>query len=271
MGVYIKAKASGPSLDPDAAAFLTAASITDTTITSAINTLVVDMKGYGIWTKMKAIYPFVGGTASTHKWNLKDPQDTNAAFRLVFNGGMTHSSNGVLFGGINGYANTYLNTASHLSLNSAHLSFYSRTNTPSGSIGEIGALKSSPDSYTNININGFGFGYVGRINNATTYNSITNSDSRGFYLTFRTASNTIKLQKNASILVNGFAGSNTTTLANIFIGCINNWGTGSSDTPQYFSNRECAFSSIGDGLSVTEAADFYTAVQAFNTTLARQV
>ena len=32
---------------------------------------------------MKAIYPFVGGTATTHKFNLKDPADINAAFRLV--------------------------------------------------------------------------------------------------------------------------------------------------------------------------------------------
>ncbi len=50
-------------LDPDAQAFITAAGITDATQQSAINTLVTDLKGYGIWTKMKAIYPFVGGTS----------------------------------------------------------------------------------------------------------------------------------------------------------------------------------------------------------------
>jgi hypothetical protein len=37
------------------------------------------------------------------------------------------------------------------------------------------------------------------------------------------------------------------------------------------SNRECAFSSIGDGLTDTQASNFYTAVQAFQTTLSRQV
>ena len=64
----------GPSLDPDAQAFLTAAAITDPTISGAINTLVVQMKADNIWTKMKAIYPLVGGTDNTHKWNLKIPQ-----------------------------------------------------------------------------------------------------------------------------------------------------------------------------------------------------
>ena len=70
-GIYLASLT--PAIDPDAQAFLTAAGITDATITSAINTLVVDLKGYNIWTKMKAVYPFVGGTAAAHKFNLKNP------------------------------------------------------------------------------------------------------------------------------------------------------------------------------------------------------
>ena len=61
----------GITTDTDAQAFITAAAITDPTQQAAINTLVVDLKGYSIWTKMKAVYPFVGGTAATHKFNLK--------------------------------------------------------------------------------------------------------------------------------------------------------------------------------------------------------
>lgn len=260
----------GVALDPDAQAFITAAGITDATQKTAINTLVVDMKGYGIWTKMKAIYPFVGGTASTHKWNLKNPLDTNAAFRLVFNGGWTHSITGALPNGTNGYANTFLNTTTNLALNSAHLSYYSRLNTASTSIVDIGSLKSSPDSYTNININSFGNGFSGRLNSQVD-NNTPNTDSRGFYLVYRTASNVIKLQKNSSILVNGTTASNATSLANIFIAAANFWGTGTTDTPQYFSNRECAFASIGDGLTTTEAANFYLAVNAFQVALSRNV
>ena len=47
-------------LDADANAFLVAASITNSTQVSAINVLTVDLKSANIWSKMKAIYPFVG-------------------------------------------------------------------------------------------------------------------------------------------------------------------------------------------------------------------
>jgi hypothetical protein len=50
--------------------------------------------------------PVCWGTASQHKWNLKDPRDLDAAYRLQFNGGMTHSANGILFNGTNGWADT---------------------------------------------------------------------------------------------------------------------------------------------------------------------
>ena len=96
-----------PSNDPDAQAFINAAGITGTTQQSAINTLVVSLKANNIWTKFDAIYPMVGGTATTHKFNLKNPADTNAAYRLSFVGGWTHSSTGALPNGTNAYADTF--------------------------------------------------------------------------------------------------------------------------------------------------------------------
>ena len=134
----------GFTTDADAQAFITAAAITDPTQQIAINNLVVGMKADGTWTKMKAIYPFVGGTATTHKWNLKDPRDLDAAFRLVFNGGWTHSSTGATPNGTNGYADTYLVPSTQIaSINSAHISFYSRTNSNSScDIGVSNAIAS---------------------------------------------------------------------------------------------------------------------------------
>ncbi len=114
------------STDADAQAFITAAGITNPTQQSAINTLVVDLKGYNIWTKMKALYPFVGGTAATHKWNLKDPRDLDAAFRLVFYGGWTHSSTGITGNSINTEALTKLIPSTSLSTTSGSLGFYLR-------------------------------------------------------------------------------------------------------------------------------------------------
>jgi hypothetical protein len=54
----------------------------------------------------------------------------------------------------------------------------------------------------------------------------------------------------------------------IFIGTYNN--NGIPDAAGY-SSKQCAFSSIGDGLSSAEATNFYNIVQAFQTTLSRQV
>ena len=70
-------------------AFLAATGITDTTISNALNTMDIALIANGLDTKMKALYPFVGGTASTHKFNFMNAADTDAAFRLTFAGGGT--------------------------------------------------------------------------------------------------------------------------------------------------------------------------------------
>jgi len=106
MGIVIAAP-KFTCTDTDALAFLQAAGITDSIISNAVCSLVVGLKADGIWNKFNAIYPFVGGTASTHKWNLKDPRDLNAAYRLTFNGGWTHDSQGIKGNGANTYADTY--------------------------------------------------------------------------------------------------------------------------------------------------------------------
>jgi hypothetical protein len=94
-------------VDADAQAFITAAAITDTTQQAAIDNLVIGLKADGLWTPMQALYPFVGGTASTHKWNLKDPRDLDAAYRLQFGGGVTHNANGATGNGVNSFMDTY--------------------------------------------------------------------------------------------------------------------------------------------------------------------
>ena len=104
----------GAAIDTDAQAFITAAGIINATQQSAVNQLVLDLKSANIWTKIKAAYPMVGGTATSCKFNLKDARDLDAAYRLVFSGGGTFSSNGYLPNGTNAYANTFLNTLTQI-------------------------------------------------------------------------------------------------------------------------------------------------------------
>jgi hypothetical protein len=255
-------KATG--FDPDAQAFITAAGITNPTQQGAINTLVVDLKGYNIWTKFKAIYPIVGGTASSHKWNLKDPRDLDAAFRLQFATGWTHSANGMTPS--NAWANTYLSPLTSLSLNSTHISYYSRTNSNATEI-EIGVQSYNGLNYTIIEIRTANLTYYIVNSTITGIQSVADADSRAFYLGNRTDVNVINGWRNSTKLLNGTTSSTNHPERNIYLGAMHN----SVGVPQYYSTKQCAFASIGDGLTDTEAANFYTAVQAYQVALSRNV
>ena len=250
----------------EALAFIAAAGITDATQKQAICTLVSDLQSYGIWNKMKAIYPMVGGTSTTCKYNLKDPRDLDAAFRLVFFGGWTFSNTGALPNGVNAYADTKLNNLSNFTQNSTHFSYYSRINS-NGIEVEVGARVTPGTVHAGglLEIRTLGLTYVG-VNQALGYASFSDSDSRAFYMANRTASNVLNGWRNSIKSVTSTTVSSTPVNLNSFIAALNENGL-----PLYYTTKECAFASIGDGLTDTEAANFYTAVQAYQTTLGRQV
>ncbi len=223
---------------------------------SAITTLINDLNNYGIWTKMKAIYPMVGASAAACAQNLK-----SSSFTGTFSSGWTFASTGVTPNGSSAYFDTTINILNDLSQNNTSISVYLRSDIANSNISIGGGdgnftitlfPKAGGLAYTNIFTNGI-------------TNNTGNSDSRGFYQLTRIASNSFAYFKN-----------NTKTTFNVasvigidcslYLGAYNQQGT----TVRYDS-RENAFASIGDGLTDTEASNFYTAVQAFQTTLSRQV
>lgn len=252
---------SDSSSDADATAFFTASGLSDTTQRNAITQLVIDLKSAGIWTKMKAIYPFVGGTASLHRWNLKDARDLDAAYRLSFINSPTHSSNGVDWNGTDQYATTFINHSTVLSVNSAHYSYYSREDTPGSSVNEMGAFTSGAE--VGLALKESDGNYYPFNTNQTSYPAVANSDSRGFYIVNRNTTNTEGYKNGVRVVNNTQTGGSPNAI--IYLGCHNVSG------PTKFTTKQCAFASIGDALTETEAASFYTAVQAFQTTLGRSV
>lgn len=262
-----------PSLDSDACAFVASASITNTTQQNAINQLVLDLKTASIWTKMKAIYPFVGGTASQHKFNLKDPRDLDVAYRLNFVNGWTHSVTGALPSGTDGYANTFLQPSStgiYPDQYSSHFSLYTNTNTfpATSTLDFIGVYSLNPSRlfqlgyYTdgsNVKNHAIGLGGdMGMLDSSIT-------TAKGFILGSRTNTNSLKLYKNNSLIqTNTATVSSTLPTSNIYLGARNGGGT-----VDVYSKLNHQFVTIGDGLTDTEALALYTAVQAFNTTLGR--
>lgn len=251
--------------DADAVAFLAAAAITDATITSAICTLVTTMKANGTWAKCNAIYPMVGGTATTHKFNLKNAADTDAAFRLFFSGGWVHSANGALPNATNTFANTFFNPSTFAILNSHHISYYSRSNINLTQV-EIGC--STLVSGTSINARFSNISYF-KINATAAlagYISVADTDSRALYISNRTASTVVNGFRNSTKIISGVVPSSSLPNLNMYIAALNN-----NATTTNYSSKQCAFATIGSGLTDTEALALYTAVQAFQTTLSRNV
>jgi hypothetical protein len=246
---------TSPPIDPDAQAFITAAGITDATQQSAINTLVLDLKAYSLWTKMNAIYPFVGGTATTHKFNLKDPRDVDAAYRIIFNGGWTHDSNGIQGAG-NGYADTKASmTNGAISNRSNHWSVYQ---TITGTSAYNGIY--TPNGY----MFGFSSGH-GKYVGLQDF-SFAAGESTGFWNGTVTSVNNGVLYKNGT---NVYSINNPGSILesyNFYLGAMNYLGSAN-----FYNTARFAFASLGGVLDATNAANLYTAVQKFQTTLGRQL
>lgn len=260
------AVASGGASDPDAQAFITAASITDPTEISAVDQLVIDLKSYNIWTKMKAIYPVLGGSASSHAVNLITP----GTYNLTFSTGWTHASTGMTPNGTSAYADTLLATSTAFGVDhNKHLSFYSRTNlATAGNSSSIGSDNGST-GFCRFTIRGLGnirVSVYGGTNG--TASALNETDSRGFYQASRTSSTASSFYKNAILIAGGASANGTTSqiTQTLLIGAAR---SGASIT--YYDNKECSFASIGDSLDATETSNFYTAVQAYQTTLSRNV
>ena len=249
--------------DSDAQAFFTRVTVAGGTLSAteklATNQLVLDMKSAGIWSSMKAIYPMVGASAAACAQNL-----VSSSFTGTFSSGWTFASTGVTPNGTSAFMNTnYNQTTAGDSLNSAHLSFYSRTNVNTAQV-EIGLQTPIPTTYNLLELRTAGITYFSiNTNGLPTY---TDANSLGFYVGNRQAATDLDLWKNGTKVINGTTASSVLPNANIYIGAFNNNGAAA-----FFSTKECALASIGDGLTDTQASNFYTNVQTFNTTLSRAV
>lgn len=262
MGIIIN-QYSFSSFDSDALAFIIAAGLTNSTQKSAINDLVLNLKSSNIWTKFNAIYPMIGGTGTSHKYNLKNPIDSDAAFRLAFNGSWTHSSTGALPDGSTAYAITYITPTTPLLLNNTYMCYYSRNNINSGGFTlDMGAGSAISEHHLGGRVNGSMFGTLNQFNNSSS----TAADSLALYSASRTASNAISHYKRGISIADLTDASTTQNILNIFLGASNDQGSAN-----YFSSRECAYAAIGDGLTASEELLHYTAVQAYQTTLNRNV
>jgi PKD repeat protein len=266
-GVIIKNSYIEITGDADAEAFFARVIAAGGSLTSteegAITALVLQMKADNIWNSMKAIYPMVGASAAACAQNLK-----SSSFTLSFSGGFTFNSNGVTGNGTNAFANTGLIPSASLTNNSLNVSVYSRTNGALSST-EIGCSTSSFLPIIGLSAQNIlnqilfdGYDFTGNRMSAA------NTDGRGLFHGNITSSTSQKIFKNGVLQA-----TNTTTQTQsqpsvqpLYLFARNDSGVAAN-----YSSRNLSLATIGDGLTDTQASDFYTAVQAFNTSLSRQV
>lgn len=254
--------------DQDATAFLQTVNISDTQIRTGINNFVTTLKDNGVWYKMSGIYPFVGSTEYQHKFNLKDPQDSDNSFRLGFSGaGTVHTTSGVDFAGTDDYANVFFNPSGDLTGYPVHLSFLSLADSSADSV-DIGCAPFSlgnPRLLVSAEYNSPNSALFDSYDFTTGRVSISSPNSKAFYAASRinttsgfmmlfNSSTTPTKSSRTTADISGLAKPNF----DIFLGAINKGGT-----PYYenISNRKFGFFSVGDGLTSGECVNLYSAVK----------
>jgi hypothetical protein len=243
---YLYSNVAPPS-DTDANAFFTASGITNPTQQSAITNLCISLKLNNLWTPIKGIYPFVGGSASTHKWNLKDPRDLDAAFRLVFTG-TSHSANGVTFDGSTGFADTKLAAATVFGSNPMSIHNYVRNWTSGRVMGNDGPVMDNSLA-GNYQLGG------------GSISSIHPSWLHGLLSVTRQAGTTFKVYNGVQNNVNTDAFSTYAT-GNIRIGAYSFGG---------FSDCNVALSIIADALTFAQCQTLNGIVEAYQFALSRNI
>ena len=248
----------GYVLDTDASKVIEAVRSTGVTITPAMrhyaHYLISNMKNIGTWQNSLAVYGFVGGTASSHKWNWKDLRDVDAAFRLTYTGGVTHSSNGIQFNGSTGYANTFFNPSIQLSSSSTHLYTYIKAVANAATVSPyLSGISDSGNIFGLLNRTQGGFvkGYQSSNSSSTDfyYNTLLGSTPLLKSFSGNLLGGVISSWNNAIKISLDLTGSFGSALpnANIPIGCQIN----TSSIPQYdlYGNYLLSCVSVGSGLT----------------------
>jgi hypothetical protein len=257
------------TFDPDAQAFFnrvtTAGGTLTTTEQNATNQLVLDMKSAGIWSAMKAVYPMVGASAAACAQNLR-----SSSFTGTFTSGWTFASTGVTPNGTSAYFDTGFIPNTSLTFNSASFSVYSRNNftpSPSQSYGCAITASSLPMFGQSFGSAKLTNSYIYSYSSPDVISSTTGLDFAALFVNTRTSSSSAKAFRNATQIGSVITQGQTTQPTNSFT-----FGTLRLSTQFFeFCNFQHSFAHIGDGLSDTQVSNLYTAVQAFQTTLSRQV
>ena len=202
-------------------------------------------------------YPAIGGTSTSCKWNLIDPQDTDSAMRLTFSGGWTFGANGMTPNGTNSYANTHWNSTAKAGATRVAFGGYKQGN---GTLGIYGSW----DLNNNTRLYHFGSSSVFTINGTS---NAGNTDLRSCSVILN-SSNVKMFDRDG--LIDTYA-STTLSLCSIpfYLGARNN---NNASINQYSNMPISTYWLTGKvELTQTQAIAINSAIDQFNVELLRNV
>ena len=242
--------------DPDAAAYILAAGITDPTEEAAVNQLVLDLKGTGsttnntdVWSDSYTIYPLSPTSLAAAAFNLKDPTQN-----ITWLNSPTHATTGITGNGTNAYGDTNWNpTTEGVDINNVGLTYSGEYSNGDFAIG----LAESSNFIGIKNNQSKRLSYIGNTASLAVFVSTT----RLVTTSSRTGEFVHELYANGVL-----ANSNSTSSgslspnANVFI-----LGLSSSGALNSPFASEIDFAAAHKGLSANQVTDLYDAITTYNT------
>lgn len=268
---FVKSPAS--TFDANAQAYIDKVIAEGGTLSSAnqtaINNLYVSLKANSLYTELKYMYPFMGGTANSN--GICGINPNTAGYTLTWGGYLTgsagHTSAGINTTGGGGYGSLAVNTATiHSSVNSVTLGAYISTATTNDEGFVIAKTSDSVNASqryqmnipydSNVVYTGIGLAQFATYDNGAA--------PTGRWYGSRTSSTSLTLYKNGSSVA-----TNTTT----------NTGALSAAPPQLFSADNsttvnlftgvCGFIFAGNGFSGAQVSTFDGILSTFLTAIGR--
>lgn len=232
----------------------------------AINRLISDIIQFNLYSKMIAIYPYVGRNATSHSFNLINPR----LWRITWNGTVTHNINGIQSNGSNGYGNTGIQIQNFSQFN-VSVGSYRRTigvnggslypdwgssYTPTGNTDRFFAGSDSTDTTNQNGVLGFG----GQGAGSTTQGSLTGTGFKAFSVVGNGASD-LTCINNGTITFTGSGNQTWQTNGHLWLlACAS-----------FFGTQNIALHYISTGLTNSENLYLFKIIQNYQNMLNRAV
>lgn len=247
----------------DVTVYLKKTGITDVTTINALHAFYSDLKLNNLWSKIKVLYPMLGGTSFTTKFDLV--KKNNSFFDISWNGSPIFTVNGVNGGaGLNAYGNTKFNPSINSITGNEGYTTCVGTNDADISSDpiQLGTFRSDTTSFSLMTIRTTGLNFTARLNSSQF--TMSNATKLGIYSINRKV-NVLTMFKNGTKLSTNTTGS-TAPNSNIYL---LNAANGAGPYSGYATGRmQCTI--FHEGLTDLEQTTLHGLINTFENSLGRK-